>query len=187
MRFARSDDVWLMGQHYWFYGGYSSGTPVLGMCLNISTIGTVTANYELRTPLVYADKLQGNGASQVIIDGNVIITGNLTVNGSSNYKPFWEAGKVDGTTLNSLATNGRSGFTVTRVSGYSAGVYYIKFGSNPYNDAHYVINVSNQASVYCKLWESAIPTVNGFYIVWYTNATTPANAIIHFQLLRKLI
>ena len=57
MRFARSDDVWLMGQHYWFYGGYSSGTPVLGMCLNISTIGTVTANYELRTPLVDADKL----------------------------------------------------------------------------------------------------------------------------------
>ena len=93
-----------------------------GMCLNIYTTGNVTANYELRTPPVYADKIQGNGAAQIMIDHNVIITGNLTANGSSNYKPVWVAGKVDGTTLNSLATNGRYGFTVTRVSGYSAGV-----------------------------------------------------------------
>ena len=73
-------------------------------------------------PLVHDDKIQGNGAAQVIIDDDVIIYGNLLVNGSSNYKPSWVAGKIDGTTLNILATSGRYGFTVTRVTGYSAGV-----------------------------------------------------------------
>ena len=147
MRFASADDVWLMGQNYWFDGGYSIGTPVLGMCLTISTIGNVTADYELRTPVVYDDRIQGNGAAQVIIADNVILTGNLTVHGSSIYKPCWVAGKVDRTTLNSLATNGRYGFTDTRVSGYSAGVQYILVGSNPARDAHYILNVSNQASL----------------------------------------
>ena len=76
-------------------------------------------------------KIQGNGAAQVIIDDNVIMTGNLVVNGSSKYKPFWVAGKVDGTTSNTLSTNSRYGFTGSRHSGYAAGVYYIIVGSNP--------------------------------------------------------
>ena len=79
------------------------------------------------------------------------------------------------------------GFTGTTPSGYDTGVYYIGFGKNPYKDAHYTNNVSNQASLFCKTWEAIVPTVNGFYIICYTNATTPGNAIFHFQLLHKLI
>ena len=132
------------------------------------------------------DRIKASTLEYITIDDHVTITGNLIVNGSSTYKPCWVAGKVDGSSLNTLSTNRRYGFTVSKVSGYAAGVYYINCGSNPCNDAHYIINVSNQASLYCKLWESSIPTVNGFYIVCYTNATTPGNATFLFQLLLKL-
>ena len=83
----------------------------------------------------------------ITVADNVISTGNLVVNGSSKYKPFWVAGKVDGTNLNTLSTNGRYGFTVTRDSGYATGVYHINVGSKPCKDAHYIINVHNHSSL----------------------------------------
>ena len=48
-----------------------------------------------------------------------------------------------------------------------------------------MINVSNQASLYCKISESPIPTVNGFYIVCYASATTTGNAIVHFSFIAE--
>ena len=183
MRITTPGDMWVCGVNCWGRAGYTHGTPVLNSCLNISDAGAITADYKLMTPLLYDNTMTGNGDTQVTLEDNVISTGNLVVHGSSNNKPFWVAGKVDGTSVTTLSTNGRYGSTVSRASGYAAGVYYINVGSNPYNDAHYMISVSNQASLYCKLWESSIPTVNGCYIVWYTNATTPGNAIFHFPVI----
>ena len=68
-----------------------------GMCLNIYTTGNGTAKYELRTPLVHSDKIQGNGAAQVTIDDNVIIPCNLITTGiitASNSNPYWVAMKI---------------------------------------------------------------------------------------------
>ena len=96
MRFCIADDMWLMGQNSWFNGGYSIETPVLGMCFNISVTGVVTAHYKLLTPISQVDTIRGNGATQVTIDDDVIITGNLVLTGGLNYKPFWLAGKVNG-------------------------------------------------------------------------------------------
>ena len=55
----------------------------------------------------------------------------------------------------------------------------MNFGSKPYKDAHYIINVSNQPYLFCKICESSIATANGFHIVCYTNAATPGNATFH--------
>ena len=97
MRFGSADDMWLMGVNCCSCAGYSIGTPGLGMCSDIFTIGNVTARYELRTPLVHTDKIQGNGAAQVTIDDNVIIPCNLITTGiitASNSNPYWVAMKI---------------------------------------------------------------------------------------------
>ena len=36
----------------------------------------------MKTPLIYTDKIIGNGATQVTIDDDVIITGNLHITGT---------------------------------------------------------------------------------------------------------
>ena len=171
--------MWACGANVCTRVGFTIGTPILNSCLNIYDAGTITADYRIMTPLLYYNTMIGNGDTQITIADHVVITGNLVVNGSSKYKPCWVAGKVDGTNLTTLSANGKYVFSVTRPSEYAAaGVYYIHVGSNPYKDAHYIINVSNQASLYCKLWKSSIPPDNGIYIVCYTNATTPGNVII---------
>ena len=114
-------------------------------------MGNVNIPYDIKPHEIMVDKIKASTLVYITIDDNVILTGNLVVNGSLTSKYVWVAGKVDGTKLNTCSTNGRYGYTVSRVSGYSAGVYYINFVSNPYNDAHYKLNVSNQASLYCKL------------------------------------
>ena len=76
VRSSNADDMWLMGQTSWFNGGYSIGTPGLGMCLNIPAFGSVKAPYKIITPLIYTDRILGNGAAQITIDDNVILTGN---------------------------------------------------------------------------------------------------------------
>ena len=49
MRFSLADGMWLMGPNSWFNGGYSIGTPVLGMCFNIGSTGAVRIPYTLKT------------------------------------------------------------------------------------------------------------------------------------------
>ena len=68
--------MWVGGLNCWGLAGYSIGTTVLGNGLNISSIGPVKAPYKIITPLIYTDKILGNGAAQVTIDDHVILTGN---------------------------------------------------------------------------------------------------------------
>ena len=124
MRATNADDSWLIGQTYWFNGRLSTGTPGLGMCLNISTIGTVKAPYKIITPLIYNDTIRTHGAAHVTIDDNVIITGDLSITGTitaSNSNPFYIAGQVaaDGTVSTS---KGQIGFRLYRSA---AGVYVV--------------------------------------------------------------
>ena len=180
LRTTVAGDVWVCGINCWGCGGYTFGTPVLNSCLTINGMGNVNIPYDIKTPEIMVDRIKASTLEYMTIDDNVISAGNLVVNGSSNYEPCWVAGKVDGTNLNTLPTKGISGFTVSRASGYAAGVYYINFGRNPYDDA---INVSNQESLYYNIWESSNPTVNGLYVVCHTNATTPGNATFHFSVI----
>ena len=70
MRATNADGMWLMVQSYWFNGGYSIGTPGLGMCLNIFTIGSVKAPYKIITPSIYSNKLIANGATERTLEDN---------------------------------------------------------------------------------------------------------------------
>ena len=87
-------DMWAGGVNCWSRTGYSIGTPILDSCVNISDTGTITADYKVRTPLLMTDTIRGNGANQITIDDNVMITGNLVWNVSLNYKPVWVAGNL---------------------------------------------------------------------------------------------
>ena len=57
------------------------------------------------------DTIRGMVADQATIEDSVKITGNLVLNGSFNYKPFYLAGKVVGTTgVISSKSRGKVGF-----------------------------------------------------------------------------
>ena len=72
------------------------GTPVLNNCLTINNMGNVNIPYDTKPPEVIVDRIKASTLEYITIDDNVTSTGNLVVNGSSNYKPCWVAGKVDG-------------------------------------------------------------------------------------------
>ena len=104
---------------------YKLASPILqsdiirGYLANQITIDDnviIIDNHRLITPLLYATKIKASNATVITIEDDVNVTGNLVLYGSLKYIPCWVAGKVDGTNLNSLSTNGRYGFTVTRSS-----------------------------------------------------------------------
>ena len=165
LRSTVAGDMWVCGINCWSRTGYNIGSPILNSCLNIFDTGTITTDYKIRTPLLMTDTIRGNGANQITIDDNVIITGNFVLNGSFNYKHFWVAGNIDGSNLIISGSKGRYPFTISRPAGYSVRVYYINCGTNPCSDANYVINITLQTNGFCKVWKSSIPTVNGFHII----------------------
>ena len=181
MRATNADDMWLMGQNYWFNGGYSVGTPGLGMCLNISTIGSVIAPFKIITPLIYSNTMRANGANQITLEDNVTISGNLVVNGSSNYKPYWVAGKVS-TAGAQLVSKGRYSFTSARVS---AGLYTITPSStNPFDGTTYIVNLSFQvegANATGRIVNSSL-SASSFQVMTCVN-TILADCIFHFTVL----
>ena len=172
MRFAIADDMWHMGQKYWCYGGYSIGTPVLGMCLNISTIGNVSARYELRIPLVHVDNIQGNGDTQVTIDDNVIITGNLTTTGTitaSNSNPFYLAGRV-ASNGSSLGSKGKICFSASRSS---VGVYVVT-PNTAVGNTYYSVSLTCQVDSvngFARL-NGNVLTASSFTVVTYINSVS---------------
>ena len=78
--------MWLMGQIDWYNGGYSIGTPVLGMCLNIANNGNITIPYNLKTPASHVDIISGTTSDYILLDDNVLVTGYL------NSARSWDSG-----------------------------------------------------------------------------------------------
>ena len=74
--------------------GYSIGTPVLTSCLKINDSGNVSADYNLKAPVIQTDIIRATVADHTTVDDNVILTGNLVLNGRFNYNPSWVAGKL---------------------------------------------------------------------------------------------
>ena len=182
-RSTDAGDMWVSRVNSWSRVGYNIGTPILSSCFNISDAGTITADYKIRTPTFQVDTILGNGANQITIDDDVIMTGNLVLTWSFKYKPFWVAGKVYGTNLNTASSKSRFGFNVSRPNGYLVGVYSITFGSNPHADANYVVNLINQSTGHCKIWDSILPTANGFHIVIFNTSNALTNSVFHFSVI----
>jgi hypothetical protein len=147
--------------------------------LMIDPLGTMSIN-DVETNNIYS-----NGASQVTVNDNLVVTGNLTVNGSLiNYKPFWAAGRVNGTNLSILKSNGRYGFTVTRAPDFPTGVYKITFNTAA-PDANYVISLAQFGNGNVKVWEntlySGLPTASAFHVVTYNTSWVVANYDFYFS------
>jgi hypothetical protein len=147
--------------------------------LKIDPMGTMSIND------VETNNIQANGASQVTVNDNLVVTGNLTVNGSLiNYNPFWVSGRVNGTNLSILKSNGRYGFTVTRHPDFPAGVYRITFDT-PAPDANYVISLAQIANGNIKVWESTLyggpPISTRFHVVTYNTSWVLANYDFYFS------
>ena len=126
--------MWISGLNSWSRVGYSIGTPALNNCFNISNSGAITIDHRLITPLLYSTKIKASNATVITLEDDVLIIGNLVVNGSSKYKPYWIAGKVN-TNGSIRATKGRYAFTRSRAS---VGLYTIRHnGSTPFSDNNY--------------------------------------------------
>ena len=92
-----------------------------------------------------------------------------------------------GANLGTLSSKGRYAFTVSRPTAEAKGVHYISFGT-PATDANYIVNVINQFTGQCKVWEATPPTAAGFHIVTHalTTALTSANLMdstFHFSVI----
>jgi hypothetical protein len=82
LRSAATGDMWVAGLNCWAKTGYTIGTSVTGSCLNISDTGVVEVPWYITTQEIMADTVRAQTAEQITIDDNVIITGNLKVNGT---------------------------------------------------------------------------------------------------------
>ena len=167
------------GLNCWGLAGYNIGTAVIGKCLNISSIGTVKVPHKIITPLIYTDNILGNGATQVTIDDNVIITGNLNITGTitaSNSNPFYIAAEVaaNGTVSTSKGKNGFSSYRA------SAGVYVITPNTSLGNE-NYTVNLTCQvgeSSGFAALHSNGFAST-AFTVIIYVNSIQ-ADAIFHF-------
>jgi hypothetical protein len=94
--------------------------------------------------------------------------------------PFWAAGRVAGS-ASVTSSIGQVGFTVSRPSGQTTGVYYVQFASPaPSND--YVVSLAQIGNGNIKIWDFTTPTANGFHVVTYNQSWGIANFSFHFSI-----
>ena len=98
----------------------------------------------------------------------------------NKLNPFWVSGKVNGSTLQIMSTNGRKSFTVTRPAGQTTGVFKITF-AEALTNSDYMINTTIQLSGYIKVWDSTTPTTSDFHVVTFNTSNNPVNCIFYFS------
>ncbi len=126
--------------------------------------------------------MRASTANEITVNDNLTITGDLVVNGTNNINPFWVAGKVNGATLATNVSSGRSSFSVSRATGQPTGVYKISW-TTPLPSAHYVITVDQQASGNVKVWDATPPTTTNFHIVTYGISWQVIDCVFYFAVL----
>jgi hypothetical protein len=174
-----------------------------------ATVATLTATSELS-----ADTIRGRVAEQVTVDDNLSVTGTLEAQGDlsvigqmavlglasahsmycatdlsihgniSGWSSFWAAGVVDGRTLATVSSIGRYGFSVTRPSGFPAGVYRIVFNTAAPN-ASYVVMLTLMGTGNIKRWDATAyagpPTAERFHVVTYNTTWALVDYVFHFH------
>ena len=142
---------------------FQGDLDIAGGYLKVNSINTSTGN----VITIY---------NNVVIGGSVVVNGTITAN---NSNPFYCGGEINGGTLATLSNLGRKGFSVTRVATFAAGVYYIQFDT-AYNNANYVVSLTNESTGHCKVWDYTRPTAAGFYVVTMNTSNILADSIFHF-------
>ena len=126
---------------------------------------------------------QGVAAQTIFCQGNLSVLGDVV-----GWSPFFCAGVVDGTTLNTLASQGRVGFTVQRMPNYAAGVYRIFYNSpHPAGDNYTVMVHGRGSNTYLTPAIQESPdTQSSTHVnitLRNTTATAIVDAIFHFAVL----
>ena len=136
----------------------------------------------LDTPVLYSNLIKGLTTTTLRIEDNVVITGNLSCQGSiSIAKPFWIAGKVgsDGLALSSL---GKYGFTCGRTA---TGQYQIIPNSTtPFPIVDYIVQLTFQAdgaNATGRVVNASVSTTY-FNVFTYLNSVT-ADCAFHFTVI----
>jgi hypothetical protein len=97
--------------------------------------GTTTTDTLVANTEVVADSMRASTANALTIADNLVVTGDLTVNGTSNVggNPYWVAGRVQNTTI--LQSKGQQTFTITMLA---AGFYRINFAQPHPDGSNYI-------------------------------------------------
>ena len=115
-----------------------------------------------------------------------MVTGNLTVNGSSNISggssnPFFCAGLIEGGTGNVLARKGQKpNFTANR---YGIGAYEVVFEEPHPEGALYIVNVTSQTFHGWVRAGSEDPTANGFKVGVVNSSNQVSDFDFYFMVL----
>jgi hypothetical protein len=184
-RVVEPGDMWVAGVNCWVSGdSFTIGTNEVGSCLNINKEGWVDVPLYLTTQELVTDSIRAQTEEFLTINDNVIITGNLRVDGlmEGNTNPFWIAGKfaANGTTV--LSSRGRYPFTVVR---NGPGFYTISPStSNPFPEIHYLISLTCQVdgqNASARVVNASASSTS-FSIVAYNN-NVATDQIIYFTVL----
>jgi hypothetical protein len=107
------------------YGTSASEPGSMTVYKNMNVQGNIVApNGTIEADIIKTNHIEPSGEAQVSIDTNLVVTGNVTINGSLiNYNPFWVAGKVAASGA-TLKTQGKHMFTVSKTG---TGQYTITF------------------------------------------------------------
>ena len=139
---------------------------------------TFHVGFNLTCGDITATAIYGTAATQIQSNINTAI---------SNYNPFWVSGRVRGSNLSILKSNGKYGFTVTRPPGaeFATGVYKITFNT-PAPDANYVISLAQIGSGNIKVWDynsafNGFPATRHFYVVTYNSSWALTNWNFYFS------
>ena len=127
------------------------------------------------------DLFRASNATVITLQDDVTITGNLVVNGSSNYKPYWLAGKVNSSGVLQVS-KGRSSFTSSRVS---AGLYTITPPTtNPFDGTNYVVNLICQVESAYATASAVTSTLSAssFQVMIYVNNIL-ADCVFHLSVI----
>jgi hypothetical protein len=121
---------------FWWAGGADR------ININYET-GVVRIKHVITTPTIHMNVIRGSTAEQITIQENVVINVNLTVNGttSSDWIPFWCAGKVNGAHATVITSKGRVGYSMSKVC---VGTHLITFNTAHPDDSDYIVNTTAQ-------------------------------------------
>jgi hypothetical protein len=187
MRVNDAGDMWVAGLNCWARTGYTIGTQGTGACLNISDAGVVDVPITLTTQEVMTDTIRGQTAEFVNIDDNVVITGNLTVNGILEsgatvvQNPYWVAGKINGSTGGVMVDKGRVGFSVSRPQ---TGFYVITMDHFHPDGSEYIIHSTAQTfHSYIRTGAGYDPTNKVFTIIIVNSSNVPSDINFFFSVI----
>jgi len=156
---------------------------------NLDVTGELYVSQRVAVPLVEAGVLKSDTLRPSVNPG-VTVESDLHVIGMVSYgallSPFWAAGKVDCTNMQVLSSIGRHPFTITRVSGFSAGIFKVTFGVPHPAAGHYIVAsliTQERTFNYVREGAASLPTANSFEIVCFSSGNALTNPILHFTVL----